>query len=213
MDSSLQWEGIPADDKAKACVIALHGRGTHGEDLMPLADEIGLPHTRWLFPHAPFPCPGLFNGRMWFGTAAEDLAGIETSRNLLIALLDQIIQKGPTPPEKIVLLGFSQGAVMALDAGLRYPLRLGAIAALSGFLARPENLHDEKAPLSKQVPILLVHGTADEIVTVEGSRKAQSTLDDEGYEVQLKEYPMGHQIVPEEIGLIRDFLMARLALS
>ncbi len=213
MAAALQWEEIASKNSPKTTVFCIHGRGANGEDLIPLADEIDLPDTRWLFPHAPFPCPGLPGGRMWFGTAAEGLAGIENSRTLLIALIDLVIQNGPNPAEKLVLLGFSQGAVMALDAGLRYPKRLGAITALSGFLARPETLHDERSEASKTLPILLVHGTEDEIVTVDGSRKARETLAAEGYEAQLKEYPMGHQIVQEEINLIRTFLMDKLDLT
>lgn len=213
MDNSLQWEEIPSTHKQKACVIAIHGRGTNGEDLMPLADEINLNQCRWIFPHAPYPCPGLPGGKMWFGTVGEGTSGIEMSRNLLNSLLDEIIQKDQIPSEKIVLLGFSQGAVMSLDVGLRYSKPLGAIAALSGFIAFPERLHKEKSSASQKIPILLVHGTEDEVVTVDGSRKARTTLLDEGYDVQLHEYEMGHQIVQEELTLVRNHLVTALDLS
>ena len=97
MDDSLQWEETPSTHKQEACVMAIHGRGTNGEDLMPLADEINLPQCRWIFPHAPYPCPGIPGGKMWFGTMGEGADGIETSRALLNSLLDEIIQKDQLP--------------------------------------------------------------------------------------------------------------------
>ncbi len=208
----LEWKELPASDPEQGCVITLHGRGTSGEDLMPIADEINLPHLRFLFPDAPFPFPDLLGGMMWYGGASGNSSGMQTSRKLLFDLLDQIINEEHIPPENIALLGFSQGAVMALDVGLRYPKKIGALIALSGFLAAPDKLHQEQSPASKSVPILLVHGTGDGVVSVEGSREARTLLLEEGYDVTLKEYAMAHQIIPEEITLIREHLKSHLGL-
>lgn len=213
MVSPLRCEVRSSSSQPKGCVISLHGRGTSGEDLMPIADEMDLSKVRWIFPDAPFPCPGIPGGKMWFGTIGEGATGIETSRHLLVDLLDQVIQRNQIPAEKIALVGFSQGAVMGLDVGLRFQKKLGAIAALSGFLAFPEKLNSEKSSASEKVPILLVHGTQDEIVTVDGSRKARTTLSNEGYTVKHQEYEMGHQIIQEEIVLIRNYLSTALDLS
>ncbi len=208
----LAWQEVGSSENLKGCVIALHGRGTSGEDLMPIADEMNLPHLRWIFPDAPLPFPDLLGGMMWYGSSAGNAADIQTSRKLLFDLLDHLIKKEHMAPENIALLGFSQGAVMSLDVGLRYPKRIGALIALSGFLAAPEKLTQEKSRASKSVPILLVHGTMDEVVPVKGSREAQAKLVAEGYSPELKEYPMGHQIVPEEITLIRNHLKMHLGL-
>ncbi len=179
---------------------------------MPLADEINLPQLRWIFPDAPFPFPDLLGGKMWFGSSAGNSSGIITSRELLLDLLDNLIGDDHLIPNKIALLGFSQGAVMGLDVGVRYPSRLGTLVALSGFLAQPEKLSKEKSPASGNMPILLAHGTEDEIVNVEGSRHAQNKLLKAGYSAELQEYPMGHQIITEEIKLIRDHLITQLCL-
>lgn len=211
--NELDWKEIPASDVQKGCVITLHGRGTSGEDLIPLVDEINLPHLRWIFPDAPFPFPDILGGMMWFGSTKGNSTGIQDSRKLLFDLLDQVIKKDRILPENVALLGFSQGAVMSLDVGLRYPKRIGALIALSGFLATPEKLKQEKSPASKSVPILLAHGTEDEVVSVDGSRKAQQCLIKEGYSAELKEYPMGHQIIPEEIDLIRNHLKNHLGID
>ncbi len=218
MSSSLQWEEIPASENARACVIFLHGRGTNGEDLMPLAEAFNFPSLQFVFPHAPMHCPDFPGGRMWFGPTSEGTPGIETSRKLLTTFMDDLIvgrvggstQNSGIPAEKIFVIGFSQGAVMALDVGLRFPKRLACIAALSGFLAGPETLQDEKSAASLSVPILLLHGTADQVVKVDGSRRAYNTLSDIGYDVQIKEYEMAHQIIPEEIVLLRNEMIKYL---
>lgn len=210
--NQLEWKEIPALDPEKGCVITLHGRGTSGVDLMPLADEIALPNLRWIFPDAPLPFPDLLGGMMWYGSNAGNSSGIQNSRRLLFDLLNQIIDTDGVSPENIALLGFSQGAVMSLDVGLRYSKKIGALIAMSGFLAMPEKLNQEKSLASMSVPILLAHGTEDEVVSVDGSREAQKILLEEGYAAELEEYEMGHQIVPEEITRIREYLQSHIGL-
>lgn len=212
MPDPLHLNEIPPSGPMQGCVVTLHGRGVTGEDLMPLAPEIGLAGVRWIFPDAPFPFPSDFGGRMWYGFAPEKDEEILTSRRLLFDLLDDLTGREKVPPEKLVLMGFSQGAVMSLDAGLRYSKKLAMIIALSGYLPFPEHLSAEKSAPSSGVPILLVHGTDDEVVPVDGSRNAHAALLNEGYPVRLQEYPMGHEIIPKEIQLIRDELKKALRL-
>lgn len=212
MADSLHLNEIPPAGPMQGCVITLHGRGVNGEDLMPLANEIALPGIRWIFPDAPFPFPSDWGGRMWYGFAPEKDEGIVASRRLLFDLLDDLTERQKIPAEKLVLMGFSQGAVMSLDAGLRYPKKLAMIVALSGYLPFPERLAAEKSAASAGLPIILIHGTGDEVVPVDGSRKAQEALLKEGYPVRLREYPMGHEVIPDELRLIRDELKKGLSL-
>jgi len=217
MSSSLQWEEISSSAKATACAIFLHGRGADGEDLMPLAEAFNLPALRFIFPHAPFDCPDLPGGRMWFGPAADGTPGMGRSQSLLVDLIKNLIQGNEENPgikaEKIFLLGFSQGAVMSLDVGLRFPERLGGIAALSGFMSAPEVLLEEKSQASLKVPVILMHGTEDQVVKIEGSRRAYALLSSAGYDVKIKEYRMAHQIVGDEIALLRSEMIKHLDLS
>ncbi|MBI3803238.1 MAG: dienelactone hydrolase family protein [Nitrospirae bacterium] len=196
----------PAAGPLQGCIVTLHGRGTHGADLMPIADEIGLPGLRWLFPDAPFPFPDGYGGRMWYASPPQTQSGILESRKRLFDLLNRLISEEGIPSHRIALAGFSQGAVMSLDVGLRFPKRLAAVIALSGYLALPENLSAEKSPAAEGMPVLLVHGTMDEVVPVEGSRRASTLLLKERFQARLQEYPMGHQVIPEEMALIRDFI-------
>ncbi|MFQ5580875.1 MAG: alpha/beta hydrolase [Nitrospiria bacterium] len=206
MATRIFWNEVPASQAVEGCVVFLHGRGTTGKDLMPLADEIAFPSLRWIFPDAPFPFLEDFDGRMWFASPPEQHGGIIKSRILLSELLDHLIVENQIPSRKIVLMGFSQGAVMSLDVGIRFHLPLAGLIAMSGFLHSPETVPEEKSPASAEMPILLVHGMADPVVKVDGSRQALSTLRKEGYTVNLQEYPMGHQVIPEEIVLIRKHL-------
>lgn len=213
MPNRLERHEKAPSERLEGCVITLHGRGATGEDLMPLADEITLPGMRWIFPDAPFPFPDDFGGRMWYSSLPQGRSGILESRRLLFDLLDELITRDRIPSERIALIGFSQGAVMSLDVGLRFPQQLAAIIALSGYLAFPETLTAEKSPASIKTPILLAHGTMDDIVPVEGSRKASDVLVREGYQPRLEEYPMGHQVISEEIKLIGNFLKTQLRIS
>jgi phospholipase/carboxylesterase len=86
------------------------------------------------------------------------------------------------------------------------------VIALSGYLPLVEHLSAEKSSASAEVPILLIHGTEDDVVPVEGSRKAQIALIKEGYQARLHEFPMGHGVIPEEIHLIRHEVKKALRL-
>lgn len=213
MAERLEWREKPSSGPLKGCLVVLHGRGTTGEDLMPLAEEIGLPGLRWIFPDAPFPFPDEFGGRMWYGSPPERQTGIVQSRRMLFDLLNRLIKQEGISSDRIVLAGFSQGAVISLDVGLRFPERLAGLIAMSGYLAAPETLSAEKSSAGKGMPILLLHGTIDEVVPAEGSRAALPILLKEGFQARLQEYPIGHQVIPEEIDFIRAFLKNLLSLT
>ena len=210
MAESLKYHLLSARGPESGCVIVLHGRGTTGSDLIPVAEAADLPGVRWVFPDAPFPFPGVWGGRMWFGPLSGDAEGIAESRRLLFDLIAAVRRDRSLAPGRIGLFGFSQGAVMALDVVTRLPERLGAVVAFSGFLAHAEALRPAPSPESSKTPILLAHGTEDEIVSVDGSRRAREALAEAGYPVSLREFPIGHEIVPEEIALLRSHFSKHL---
>lgn len=195
----------PERQPAAGCVVVLHGRGTNGYDLVPIVQAFRLPRLRYLFPHAPFPVPFIWEGRAWYELPPYDREGILESRQLLFNLLEELEGEGLSSGQ-IALMGFSQGAVMSLDVGVRYPHRLAGIIALSGYLPFPESLHQEKSPVSQGLPVLLAHGTEDPVVPILGSRQAAQILKEEEFSVRLLEYRMGHEVIPEEVAEIRRFL-------
>lgn len=200
---SLDPETGPAP---RAAVVAIHGLGASAQDLVGVVDALDLPGVRWVFPQGFLPVAHAFGqGWAWYELPPRHEAGILESRSRLHRLLDRLATVG-IPPERTVVSGFSQGGVVTLDAGLRYPKRLAGLVALSGYLFAPERLAAEIAPAQRETPVFVAHGLHDEVVPVDGSRLAARGLAGCGMPVELKEYPMGHQIVEAELRDLRAFL-------
>lgn len=114
------------------------------------------------------------------------------------------------PPERTVLMGFSQGCAMSLLAGLRAPRRLAGLVGLSGYLPLAGTTDTERSAASVDVPLFLAHGEYDEVVVIErghGTRDLLSTL---GYAVDWHSYPMGHEVCMDEVADLSRWLVARL---
>ncbi len=224
MTTELQRIILEPTTTADASVIWLHGLGADGHDFEPIVPELQLPadhRVRFIFPHAPIR-PITINGgmemRAWYDIAMNGLerqvdeAGIRHSAAAVVALVDQEIESG-IESQRIVLAGFSQGGVIALHLGLRYPHRLAGILALSTYLALPETLDSEADPAQQKLPIFVGHGTQDPMVPeTHGSRGAQ-TLERAGYLVEYKTYPMQHSVSATEIQDVSVWIKQCLAIS
>ena len=201
-------------------IIWLHGLGADGHDFEPIAVELGLPFAaRFVFPHAPVRPITINQGlpmRAWFNVATldragfEDVDGIRASARLVTALVDRERASG-FEAERIVLAGFSQGAALALHAGLRYPDRLAGILALSGFLVMADTLASERHAANAATPIFLAHGVDDPIVALRLAEISLTRLLRLGYSPEWHTYPMGHAVCGPEIGDIARWLAAQAA--
>jgi phospholipase/carboxylesterase len=189
-------------------VVMIHGRGADANDLADLApmfDTAG--GCRFVFPNArrPFePYPGMSFGWTWFDGWPPQLASVSASREELLSFLTELRAKYPT--SSLVISGFSQGAMMSLDVGLRRDV--AGIVAMSGGLYE-EDLPDLTA--RARLPVLITHGALDDVVPVNYARRARRVLEDAGLAVEYHEYSMGHQVVPEEIEIVKAFLAKVLA--
>jgi phospholipase/carboxylesterase len=205
----------------RACIIWLHGLGADGHDFEPLIPQLGVlgePGVRVVLPHAPRR-PVTINGGMvmpaWYDILApdfkrsQDSAGIRESGQQLQALIRREVDAG-IPAEQILLAGFSQGGVIALHTGLRYPQPLAGILALSTYLPLADSLATEAAAANRAVPIMMAHGTQDPVVPLSLARKSRDELLQQGYGVAWHTYPMQHSICPEEVRDIRNWLAQRL---
>jgi phospholipase/carboxylesterase len=205
-----------ASGTADSLVVFLHGYGADGADLIGLAEPLAphLPNTRFLAPNAPEPCVNNPFGYQWFpipwldGTP-EDVA--RQSAAAAFAALDGWLDAvaAETPPERTVLVGFSQGTMMALHVGLRRRAPFAGIVGFSGRLLEPETL---AAAIASRPPVLLVHGDQDPMVPFASLAEAERALKAAGVEVATHvSRGIGHGIAPDGLGLALGFIKARLA--
>jgi phospholipase/carboxylesterase len=134
-----------------------------------------------------------------------DVAGIERSTLLVNQLIQKEIDRG-IPARNILLVGFSQGGVLALHAGLRYPEQLAGIIALSAYLPTLNSLPTQRAPANNNTPIFMSHGIIDSVVAVEMGKAAYDGLKALGYPIEWHDYVMEHSVCIEEIEQIALFI-------
>jgi phospholipase/carboxylesterase len=198
-----------------AAVIWLHGLGADGHDFEPIVTQLGLGDdfaVRFVFPHAPRLAVTINGGavmRAWYDIIEQsidrqvDHNGIKASIKLVNELIAREIERG-IAANKIILAGFSQGGLIALEAGLRHQPKLAGVIALSTYLANRESIP------SGSSPIFMSHGTMDPIVPIALGKQAYNTLREKGYRVKWQSYPMEHSVCMEEIIAIGQWIKARL---
>lgn len=159
----------PKSGKADALVVFLHGYGADGRDLIDLGQQWQnwLPNVAFVSPHAPEPCGMSPMGRQWFPLTMRDPSerwrGVVGARPSLDAFLDEELQRLNLTPDRLALVGFSQGTMMALHTGLRRAISPAAILGYSGVLVGPEHLEEATG----NPKILLVHGDRDEVIPLD----------------------------------------------
>ena len=134
-----------------------------------------------------------------------DERGIRESQAAVERLIARERERG-IAPARIVLAGFSQGGAIALQAGLRHRERLGAIVALSSYLALEGSLDAEASAANKSTPIFMAHGTQDPIVPLQLAEASQRALRMRGYDVEWHTWPMPHSVCAEEVEALGSFL-------
>jgi phospholipase/carboxylesterase len=204
-----------------AAVLWLHGLGADGHDFEPVVPAIvrpGWPAMRFVFPHAPVQAVTINNGmrmRAWYdilqlGGGPEDEAGIRLSQSQLQDLIAREQGRG-IAARRIVLAGFSQGGAIALQTGLRQRERLGGVLALSTYLPLAATLSAERSAENRDVPIFLAHGRHDDLIPIARAQLSRLALEQLGYPVEWRDYPMPHTVCPEEIADIARWLESVLA--
>jgi phospholipase/carboxylesterase len=174
----------PRSGQARQLVVFLHGYGADGNDLIEIGKQWHrlLPEAAFVAPHAPDACTMSSMGRQWFPLTMRDLderwRGVTYARPALDAFLDAELASLGLDDSALALVGFSQGTMMALHVGLRRRHAPAAIVGFSGVLVGPEHLDEATARNAKgqTPPILLTHGTADEVIPVEALFDSASAL-------------------------------------
>ena len=200
----------PAAGEPEGVLVLFHGRGTDENDLFPLLDLLD-PERRLLgvTPRAPLSLPP--GGRHWYVVRRVGYPDPESFATGFAAASELVDALG-FPPERTVLGGFSQGAVMSYALGLgRERPRPAAIVALSGFIPAVEGWEPNlEAPLP---PVAIGHGTYDPVIEVGFGRQARDTLEAAGADVLYREYPLPHAVDPRFLVELAPWIRAALGQS
>ena len=201
-------------------VLWLHGLGADGHDFAPIVPELvrpDWPGIRFVFPHAPVRRVTINGGmpmRAWYDIKSlstddrADETGLRESMREVDALLARERDRG-VPPQRQLLVGFSQGAAVALCSGLRREAPVAGIAALSGYLPLAATLPAELTPGGKATPVFMAHGTQDPVVVPAWGSRSRDALQALGVAVEWHTYPMPHSVCAEEIRHLGDWMQAR----
>ena len=202
----LYSEFVPAPDRnSKRLMVMLHGLGDSIEGYRWMQEALDLPWLNYLLVNAPDTYNG---GYSWFDYPNNIGPGVVRSRKLLFELLDGLGAKGYSPKD-ITLGGFSQGGLMTVDAGLRYPYRLAGLVDISGWVFEIEKLLTELSPVAREQRLLITHGPFDPLIPFDPVREQANTLRVAKLQVDWQQFPKAHTIYGhEEIAAIREFVRA-----
>lgn len=205
--------------QAKGLIVFLHGYGADGNDLLGLADPMAqhLPGVAYVAPDAPERCAGGGFGFQWFpipwldgSTQAAADAGLAAASEDLNGFLDARLADEGLAPDRLVLVGFSQGAMMSMHIAPRREKEVAGIVAISGRLLQPEMLAEEA---KVKPPVLLIHGDQDPVVPFSDMGKAGDALTAAGFPTYGHIMRgTGHGIAPDGLGVALQFIRERLGI-
>lgn len=207
--STLNYEFIPArTPDSKRLWVMMHGLGDSIDGYRWMQEAMDLPWMNYALVNAP---EEYYGGYSWFDFAGDMTPGVLRSRKLLFDLLDDLRDKG-YPTEKTILGGFSQGCLMAVDVGLRYPRALAGVVGISGWVFEPQELLREMAADAKDRGILMTHGTQDPMIPFNAVREEIKKLTAAGLQIEWHEFQKAHTIAgEEELDVIRGFVQRSFA--
>jgi phospholipase/carboxylesterase len=201
----------PAGKGPHPTILTLHGRGANALDLLGLAPYLGAGRFLVICPQGPLETPigAEATGYAWYRMSkggSPDVEEILTSRQKLQQFLDGCLERYPIDAQKLAVLGFSQGGVMAYSLALTNPERFAALVALSSWLP-PELLGKlSLGESARSLPTLIQHGTEDSMIEVERARHSVEIVRQAGLPVTYREYQMGHEIRPKSLSDLSAWL-------
>jgi len=192
-------------DKAKAAMIMVHGRGASAEDILSLTPELNQPGFAYLAPQAA--------GYAWYPNSflapiASNEPGLSSGLAVIASLLEKLAEAG-IPPERTILLGFSQGACLSLEFAARNARRYGGLAGLSGGLIGPDGTPRDYPGSLDGTPVFLGCSDVDPHVPKKRVELSAEVLQRLGGNVTTRLYPrMGHTVNRDEIRQVQDMMSA-----
>jgi phospholipase/carboxylesterase len=214
MSALLYTAHVPEGPGPFPALILLHGWGASAHDLLGIAPILGGGRYLVLCPQGPvsFPVGGGQLGYGWFPMVPgqpPDVPAFTSAAEALREFVDLALARYPIDPARLAVAGFSQGGLMAYELALRNPERFSGLVALSTWL--PDILAQDlpKKPEQASLPVLIVHGTADDRITVEQARASRELMRDFGVPLMYREFAMGHELRPEALQVIDRWLAER----
>jgi len=187
----------PSLSDARLVAILVHGRGGSAEDILSLAEEFNLRDVAYIAPQAA--------GHTWYpysflAPLEQNEPGISSGLRRLSGLVDDLLEQG-IPPERVGLLGFSQGACLALEFAARHPQRYAGVVGLSGALITPPGMPPQASTGSLQgTPVFLGCSDIDPHIPLERVRESANVFRQLGAVVDERIYPqMGHTVGRDEV--------------
>ncbi|HUG12844.1 MAG TPA: dienelactone hydrolase family protein [Opitutaceae bacterium] len=208
-------EGLPilrggADfDNASAAIVLVHGRGGSAEDMMGLGEELiaGAAGVALLAPQA---AGGTWYPQRFLAPLEQNEPHLSSALGVVGAAIESLAARS-IPRERVLLVGFSQGACLALEFAARNPARFGGVVGLSGALIGPAGIERELGGSLQGVPVFLGCGDLDSHIPVAGVRESAAVFRKLGADVTECIYPrMPHTVNEDEIATVRT-LVKRVA--
>ena len=190
--------------KNKLALLALHGWTGDEFSMEAIANETGPLSAKWYLPRAPYNAD-TGKGYTWFSGSPETGWKSKKTFNLMDKIFNQIINDGFFP-NKIILLGFSMGASLAIRYGLTLDVTLKGIIPIAGMVRDTEELLDSSSIESKQTPILMIHGKKDSVVDYHNSINLAKILKNNGYTSHVEIVESGHIISLRSSRLVKEFI-------
>ncbi len=217
MTTSLQTIDVLPEINHQYSIIWMHGLGADGHDFEAIVPELDLPDnhkTGFIFPHAPIQ-PVTINGgmemRSWYDILEMslerkvDITGIYQSSSAIESLIQQEVDRG-IPTDNIMLAGFSQGGVIALQTALKAQYKLAGIMALSTYLPTLNEITNDASQENSNIPIFMAHGNIDPVVDMQMGLQVFHQLKALNYPISWHEYHMQHSVCQQEIVDISHFI-------
>ena len=190
----------------RSIVILAHGYGSNGEDLIGLAPywRQALPHTLFIAPNAPQPCPDAPGGYQWWPVwSADRRVGVRGAAPVLDAFIDAELARHGLADDRLALVGFSQGTMLSLHVGPRRERQIAGVVGYSGMLI--EGSEDE---LLTRPPVLLAHGDEDPMIPIAAFERAEEALRRLGFPLTTHvSHGLGHSIDIDGLRLGGAFLL------
>jgi phospholipase/carboxylesterase len=203
---------VPEGEGPFPTIVAIHGWGANAMDLLGLAPILHGGEALVLSPQGPLaladPQSRTVIGFGWFPLTANrppDPLEFAKAVGVFEEWLDQALARYPADRDHVVLLGFSQGGVIAYDLFLRHPERFAGLAALSSWLPPEVAERAGSADALKGRPVLLLHGSSDPMIAVDRARESRDRLLPLGLNVTYREFEMGHEITPDALRALLEW--------